>query len=368
MAPKEEKDKGIKITPMKDIADILSSINSNLKVTAGMHAEDANATDSVYITKYSSGILSLDAYLGVGGLLGGRMMNAWGWEGSGKTLMAYTAIAAVQAAGGKAAFLDAEGTFAHNLAVAVGVNCNDLMLFRSTPERILTGEDYFAITNMLVQSGVDIVVIDSVPAMIPASRLTAVINQGQKAVPAQMMSEGLSQVNAYLNAARKSVVWLINQIRAKPMVMFGPTEDHTGGSAIKFYASYSLELKKEDDIVMKVKTFSGSVEERKVGVTVRARLHKNKTAAIPEKPIFFDIYFTNFTSVEGVDYTAGVDVYKDMVVTAINCGVIVKASSWFSWDDIKTNGEVAFIKELRTAGVDKVKKLREAVLVMNGAK
>lgn len=357
----KKKDDGIKISPVKDVSDILASINKELRVDAGVHADVTSATDASYVNKYSTGVLSLDAYLGVGGLLGGRMMNAWGWEGTGKTLMAYTCIAAVQAAGGKAAFLDAEGTFAFNLATAVGVDTNSLMLFRSTPERILTGEDYFAITNMLVQSGVDLIVIDSVPALIPASRLTATVNQGQKAVPAQMMSEGLSQVNAYLNAARKSVVWLINQIRAKPMVMFGPTEDHTGGSAIKFYASYSMELKKEDDIVMKVKTHNG-LEDRKVGVTVRAKLHKNKTAAIPEKPIAFDIYFTNFTSAEGIEYVCGVDVYKDMVVTAINEGVIQKASSWFSWDDIKANGEVAFIKELRTAGPEKVKKLREAVL------
>ena len=361
MAADKKKDEGVKISPMKDVSDILATINSVLKVDVGMHSDVAGVSDTSYVTKYSTGILSLDAYLGVGGMLGGRMMNAWGWEGSGKTLMAYTAAAAVQAAGGKAAFLDAEGTFAFNPATAVGVDTNALMLFRSTPERILTGEDYFAITNMLIQAGVDLIIIDSVPALIPASRLTAVVNQGQKAMPAQMMSEGLSQVNAYLNAARKSVVWLINQIRAKPMVMFGPTEDHTGGSAIKFYASYSLELKKEDDIVMKVKTHNGT-EDRKVGVTVRAKLHKNKTASIPEKPIMFDIYFTNFTSAEGIEYKCGVDIYKDMVVTAINEGVIQKASSWFSWDDLKANGEAAFVKELRAAGPDKVKQLREAVL------
>lgn len=349
------------INHSQDVNEMMAAINKKLSVTAGTCAIESTKLDNSYVHKYSTGILSLDRYLGVGGLLGGRIMNAWGWEGSGKTLMAYNAIAAIQRDGGTCAFLDAEGTFAPELSQAAGVDLDTLMLFRSTPERILCGEDYFDIMNMLIQQGVSLVVIDSVPAMIPKSRLTAVVNQGQKATQAQMLSEGLSQTNAFLNASRNCVVWMINQVRAKPMVMFGPTEDHTGGSSIKFYATYSLEMTKRDDIVKKVKV-GDRLEERKVGVTIDARLRKNKTAPIPEKSVEFDIYFYQFEDEKGMKYVPGVDIYKDMVATGISCGVVQRNSSWFNWSDLKANGEVAMIELLRNADPSKLKQLREEVL------
>lgn len=362
MSKPDKKDKPVTINRSGDVSISIAEINKKFGVDVGGSAIESTKLDNSFTTKYSTGILSLDRYLGVGGILGGRVMNAWGWEGSGKTLMAYNAIASIQLAGGSAAFLDAEGTFAPELAKAVGVDLDALILFRSTPERILCGEDYFDIMNMLIQQGIDLVVVDSVPALIPKSRLTAIVNQGQKATQAQMMSEGLAQTNAFLNASRKSIVWLINQVRAKPMVMFGPTEDHTGGSAVKFYATYSLELDKQDDIVKKVKTSDGKFEERRVGVTIRGQLRKNKTAPIPEKPPIFDIYFYSFEDEKGAKYTPGVDIYKDMVDTAIACSVVEQQSSWFKWDDFKTNGKDAMIEALRLAPREKLEKLREQVL------
>lgn len=358
----KNKDDVVGIEHNANMADLMSAINKKLNTTVGTSATESTKLDNTFTYKYSTGILSLDKYLGVGGLLGGRVMNAWGWEGSGKTLMAYNTVAAIQHVGGSCAFLDAEGTFAPELAAAAGVDLDKLMLFRSTPERILTGEDYFDIMNMLIQQGVDLVVVDSVPALIPKSRLTAIVNQGQKATQAQMLSEGLAQTNAFLNASRKSVVWLINQIRAKPMVMFGPTEDHTGGTAIKFYASYSLKLIKRDDIVKKVKVSENKFEERKVGVTIEARLEKNKTAPIPERPVEFDIYFYAFEDDKGFRYVPGVDIYKDIFTTGVAAGVIKRSSSWFNWDDLKGNGEAQMIEQLRLAGPEKLAKLRAEVL------
>jgi recombination protein RecA len=342
----------------------MDAINSSMKSDVGAAGSQAEDIDASYLYKYSTGILSLDQYLGVGGVLGGRIINVSGWEASGKTLTALVAVAAFQKEGKKCAFLDAEGTFSPDMARAIGVNVEDLMVFASTPEKILTGEDYFMIMGMLIQAGVHLIVVDSTPALIPTSRLVATIGQGQKAVHAAMMSEGLQQITTLLNAQRSSVVWFINQIRGVPMAQFGPSEDYTGGYALRFYQSYAISVKKEEDIIKKVPKKSGEgYEDRRIGVTVVARLTKNKTSTIPVKPIQYDVYFETVKDDKGVQYYTGVDTYKDMVETGVASGVIQRNSSWFNFETLKTNGSDKMIEELRKPENAKlVELLRKRVL------
>lgn len=361
-----EKKKGAFTPPkVKDTKSIISAINNHSNAQlAAVASEDDRVSASPF--KYSTGILSLDKYLGVGGVYGGRIMNAWGWEGSGKTLTALSVAASFQRQGKKVAFLDAEGTLSTSMATSVGVNVDDLIVIQSTPERILTGEDYFSIIQMLIQSEVELIIIDSAPALIPSARLGATIGQGQKATHASMMAEGLQQVTTLLNAHRTSVIWFINQVRSKPMVMFGPTEDHTGGNALKFYASYSLDVNKVSDIVRKVQSANGKFEDANIGVTVSAKLKKNKTALIPIGEIEFDVYFKSCTDVNGVTYQAGVDIYKDLVQCAIDNGVITQESSWFYYGSLKANGKAALIAAIRQAGPEVIEGIRDKVL--NGHK
>ncbi len=375
MAKKDDKDE-YKVPHGKDLISLSDAINKLFKGNISTMASDAEEPDSGFIHKYPTGILSLDKYLGTGGLLGGRIMNIWGWEGTGKTLTALTVAAHVQKlrfeptalnpqGEGRVAFLDAEGTYSPSMANSVGVDASKVMLFKSTAERLLTGEDFFNIIGILIQNGIEMIIVDSCPALIPSSRLTAVIGQGQKATQAQMMAEGLQQVNAFLNSFRRPIVWFINQVRMKPMVMHGPTEDHTGGAALKFFSSYSLETKKydRDDIVKMVPVKGGQgYEMRTIGVRIQGTLHKNKTATIPQKSIEYDVLFETVTDKDGVSYTAGVDIYKDIFQTALMCGVIRQTSSWYSYDDLKTNGEDQFIAALRKADISLLNKIRDEVL------
>lgn len=357
-----ERAKGFVPPKNKDPKSIIAAINSHTKLEVSSIASEDERVSVENPFKYSTGILSLDKYLGIGGLLGGRIVNVHGWEGSGKTLTALSVIAAFQRQGKRAAFLDAEGTFSTPMALSVGVDVENLVMIQSTPEHILSGEDYFSIIQMLIQSEVELIVVDSAPALIPKSRMEAQIGTGQKATHASMMSEGLQQLTAQLNAHRKSVVWFINQVRSKPMVMFGPTEDHTGGNALKFYASYSIDIRKKEDIIKKIPTKSGKNEETRIGVTVEAKLKKNKTATIAIEPISFDVYFITCTDADGITYNAGVDIYKDIVECAVSSGIIEQTSSWYSYGSLKTNGKDRMIQELRKADRSLIEEIRAKVL------
>ena len=370
MADKEKKE--YQVPHGKDITSLTEAINKAMGGNICRTGTDVgDIADTSYL--YPTGILSLDKYLGIGGMLGGRIINIWGWEGVGKTLTALTVAGFMQkqkfipCAGnvegrGRVAFLDAESTYSPSMAKSVGVDTASLLLFQSTPERILTGEDYFDIMKILVQNGIEMIIVDSLPALVPSSRMNATIGQGQKATSAVLIAEGLQQLTPLLNGFKRSTIWMINQKRMKPMVMWGPTEGHTGGEAIKFFESYSIEAKKRNDIIKKVPNSTGQFEERRIGVTIEAKLHKNKTASIPCEAIQYDIYFENVVDDEGMHYYPGVDIYKDVVQVAIQSGVIDKSSSWYTYGDIKTNGEAAFIDVLRASDPAILQKIRSEVL------
>ena len=370
MADKEKKE--YKLPTGKDVTTLTEAINKAMGGevcrTGGNVGE---VVDISYL--YPTGILSLDKYLGIGGTLGGRVINIYGWEGTGKTLTTLTIAAFIQrqkftpcasnpVGEGRVAFLDAEGSFSPSMAKSVGVDTSKLILIQSTPEMILTGEHYFDMMKILVQNGIEMIIVDSLPALVPSSRMNATIGHGQKATSAVLIAEGLQQLTPLLNGFKRSTIWMINQIRMRPMVMFGPTEGHTGGEALKFYESYAIEVKKRGDIVKQVPGMSGQFEDKRIGVTVEAKLHKNKTASIPCDPVQYDIYFETTTDKDGLMYYTGVDVYKDTVQVAIQTGVIQKSSSWYSYGDIKGNGVDNLITILR--GMDKLvlDEIRQKVL------
>jgi protein RecA len=356
----------------KDFKSLINAVNNEFKSPVGtMAAEVVETADTPF--KYSTNILSLDRYLGVGGLLGGRVMTCWGHEGTGKTLTALTVAAAVQRQKfdpspgnpeglGRVVFMDAEGTYSPEMAKAVGVDIDRLAVLRSTPERILTGEDYFDAMKIFIQNGVELIIVDSAPALVPSARMDATIGQGQKATHASMMAEGLQQITPLLNGHKRTTLWIINQIRMKPMAMFGPSSGPTGGEALKFFVTYSLEIKKKDDLVKKIPTQTGEFREAQIGVSVEATLHKNKTATIPVLPITFDIYFKTVTDSDGNKYTTGVDIYKDLIETAVSSGVVKQSSSWFYYKDMKGNGKADLVEQLRKAGPEMLQQIRNDVL------
>jgi recombination protein RecA len=372
---KEEKEE-YKVPKGDSPEDLSAAINKYFKSNVCNVASHAEETQAGIVHLYPTGILSLDKYLGVGGLLGGRIVNIWGWEGTGKTLTALTVAANIQKlrfeptvlnpkGKGRVAFLDAEGSYSPSMAKSIGVNPDEIILIRSTPERILSGEDYFAMIGILIQNGIEMIIIDSVPALVPSNRLTARIGEGMKATSAQMMAEGLGQVNTFLNSFRRPIVWFINQVRMKPMSMFGPSEDHTGGAALKFFSTYSIEVKKWDkeDIVRMVPNKAGNGwENRTIGVKINATLHKNKTNTIPQENINYLMFFESVTDKEGISYQAGVDVYNDVFQTALLAGVIQRDSSWYNYKDIKGNGEAKFIAALRAADPSILEAIRKEVL------
>lgn len=365
----EEKDDKKSLPKGKDQASLMANINKYFKADIVRPASNAPLNS---VVRYSTGILSLDKYLGTGALLGGRIMTCWGHEGTGKTLTALTVAAKFQQQDintpytnekkARVAFLDAEATYSDYMARAVGVDPDRVLLSRSTPELTMTGERYFELINILIQQGYELIIVDSAPAMTPGNVINTQVGTGQKATHANMMSAGLQQVTTLLNAHQRSVVWFINQMRGRPMAMFGPPEAPTGGEALKFYASYSLEVRKSEDIIKVVPGSTGDYEKQVIGVSIKAKLHKNKTAAIPLDPIEFDVYFKTTTDNEGITYNAGVDIYKDVVECGIASNIINQQSSWYSFGEIKENGKDAFVQKLRLLGPEALEEIRRGVL------
>lgn len=298
-------------------------------------------------TLYPTGILSLDLALGIGGLLGGRIVNCWGGEGTGKTLTAMTVGAGIQRTGGLVAFLDAEGSFSRKFAESCGLDVDKLIYVRSTAERLMSGEDFFEVARLCVQQGVHFIIIDSAAALIPSQKLTSVFGEGQQATQARLMSEELQKLTAYQTGNPRSIIWFTNQVRQKPMVMFGPKDGPTGGEALKFYMSYGFHMSKVSDITKKIRTADGRLEEANIGVSVTLSIVKNKTATRPIEPIKFDLYTIFATDADGVVYKPGVDVYKDMFEVGKRTGVITQKSSWYQFGDVRGNGDYDFQQNLR---------------------
>ncbi len=263
----------------------------------------------VVVDAIPTGAINLDAAIGIGGIPRGRITEIYGPESSGKTTLCLHVIANVQKTGGVAAFVDAEHALDIEYARKLGVDVDNLLV--SQPD---TGEQALEITEVLVRSSaVDVVVIDSVAALVPRAEIEGEMGDSHVGLQARLMSQALRKLTGAINRSMTCVIFT-NQIREKIGVMFGSPETTTGGRALKFYASLRMDIRR-----------IGSIKDKEVlvGNKTRVKVVKNKVAP-PFKQADFDIMFN-----------VGIDHYGIVVDLGVEAEVINKAGAWFSYGDIR---------------------------------
>ncbi len=259
------------------------------------------------IKSISTGALSLNIALGIGGVPRGRIVEIYGPESSGKTTLALHIAAEAQKVGGVAAFIDAEHALDVHYAKKLGVNTDDLLI--SQPD---TGEQALEIVEVLVRSGaIDVMIIDSVAALVPRAEIEGEMGDSHMGLQARLMSQALRKLTATISKSHCCVIF-INQIRMKIGVMFGNPETTTGGNALKFYASVRMDIRR----IASLKQGQDAVGNR-----TRVKIVKNKVAP-PFKEAEFDIMYGTGISREG-----------DLVDLGVECNVVEKSGSWFSYGD-----------------------------------
>ena len=300
MPPKEKPDQR-----QQAIDSALKQIERNFGKGSIMRLGDGEPL--VQVPAISTGSLGLDLATGVGGVPRGRITEIYGPESSGKTTLTLHVIAEVQKAGGVAAFVDAEHALDVGYAKKLGVNTDELLV--SQPD---TGEQALDITEILVRSGgVDLVVIDSVAALVPRAELEGEMGDSHVGLQARLMSQAMRKLTSVINKTRCAVIF-INQIRMKIGVMFGSPETTTGGNALKFYASLRLDIRR----IGKIK--SG---DQDVGNRTRVKVVKNKVAP-PFRQAEFDITFG-----------MGINSLGELIDMGVAEDMVEKSGAWYSYGD-----------------------------------
>ncbi len=287
----------------KALTAALSQIERQFGKGAIMRMGDSSVSRDIEVV--STGSLQLDVALGIGGLPRGRVVEIYGPEASGKTTLTLEVIAQAQKAGGAAAFIDAEHALDPQYAEKIGVDVDELLV--SQPD---TGEQALEIADMIVRSGaVDVVVIDSVAALVPKAELEGDMGDTHVGLQARLMSQALRKLTANINRSKTMLIF-INQIRMKIGVMFGSPETTSGGNALKFYASVRLDIRR-----------IGAIKrgDEVVGNETRVKVVKNKMAP-PFKKVEFDILYGEGISREG-----------EFIDLGVQHGLVDKAGAWYSY-------------------------------------
>ena len=291
----------------KALAAALSQIEKQFGKGSIMRLGDTEVAEDIQAV--STGSLGLDIALGIGGLPRGRVIEIYGPESSGKTTLTLSVIAQMQKLGGTAAFIDAEHALDPQYAQKLGVNVGELLI--SQPD---TGEQALEIADMLVRSGsVDIVVVDSVAALVPKDEIEGELGDSHMGLQARLMSQALRKLTGNIKRTNTMVIF-INQIRMKIGVMFGNPETTTGGNALKFYASVRLDIRR-----------TGAIKrgDEVIGSETRVKIVKNKVAP-PFKQAEFDILYGEGISREGEILELGSDLK-----------IVEKAGAWYSYNGEK---------------------------------
>src|SRR5210317_1493624 len=294
----------------KDRAKKLETVFEQIEKQFGEGSLMKLGTENIkQVPAISTGALSIDLALGIGGIPKGRVVEIYGPESSGKTTLSLHVAAEAQKAGGVAAFIDAEHALDPVYASALGVDVDELLV--SQPD---TGEQALEIADMLIESGgVDIVVIDSVAALVPKAEIDGEMGQSHVGLQARLMSQALRKLTASINKTQTTVIF-INQIREKIGVMWGSPETTSGGRALKFYASVRIDIRRIETL---------KVGAEMIGNRVRAKIVKNKVAP-PFKEAQFDIMFGKGISREGSLLDVGVE-----------HGIVRKGGAWFTYDEVQ---------------------------------
>lgn len=298
------------------------------------------STTMLAVDTISTGSLSLDLALGIGGIPRGRITEIFGPESSGKSTLAYHIVAQAQAAGGTAAYIDVEHTFDPTYASRCGVKIDDILV--SQPD---AAEQALEITEALVRSGgIDVIVLDTVAALVPRAEIEGDMGDAQVGLQARLMSQALRKLTAAISKSNTAAIF-INQLREKVGVFFGNPEVTPGGRALKFYSSVRIELRRKDAIK------SGT---EVVGSRVKAKVVKNKVAP-PFRTAEFDIMFAHGISREG-----------DIVDLGVSMGIIKKTGAFFSFGDTRLGqgreNAKAFLKEHADIAAEIEAKIRDKAM------